>query len=152
MQSPRPAWTIPWLGDQLDVKKQTLVMDFARIMVDDDLVVYLFSGSLQHGFESFKEFFAEDMFGFIVMMDSTRRETFLEVKSILAALQAYDYDHPPYVVAANKQDLLESWTIEDLQIALRMPLLPVPCIAYDKPSALFVLEKIATAILAEYDC
>lgn len=61
---------------------------------------------------------SEGMLGFIVMVDSTRPETFREARSILERFRAYA--PTPYVVAANKQDLNDSWPVEDMRIALRL--------------------------------
>src|SRR6266508_6691365 len=102
------------------VKDQTTVaMDFGRITVDDDLVLYLFGTPGQKRFDFMGEILSEGMLGFIVMVDSTRPETFREARSILETFRAYA--PTPYVVAANKQDLGDAWQTDDLRIALRLP-------------------------------
>ena len=58
------------------------------------------------------------MLGFIVMVDSTRPETFREARKILETFRAYA--PTPYVVAANKQDMPDAWDLEDMRIALRI--------------------------------
>ncbi|MDH3943327.1 MAG: ATP/GTP-binding protein, partial [Anaerolineae bacterium] len=66
------------------IKSQTTVaMDFGRITVDDDLVLYLFGTPGQKRFDFMWEILSEGMLGFIVMVDSTRPETFREARSIL---------------------------------------------------------------------
>src|SRR6187431_880560 len=101
------------------VKEQTTVaMDFGRITVDEDLVLYLFGTPGQKRFDFMWEILSEGMLGFIVMVDSTRPETFREARSILETFRAYA--PTPYVVAANKQDMPEAWPAEDLRIALRI--------------------------------
>ncbi len=47
-------------------------MDFGRITVDDDLVLYLFGTPGQRRFDFMWEILSEGMLGFIVMVDSTR--------------------------------------------------------------------------------
>jgi small GTP-binding protein len=101
------------------VKDQTTVaMDFGRITVDDDLVLYLFGTPGQRRFDFMWEILAEGMLGFVVMVDSSKPETFREAKSILETFRAYA--PTPYVVAANKQDHPDAWSPEDLRIALRI--------------------------------
>src|SRR5690606_34660957 len=61
------------------IKSQTTVaMDFGRITVDDDLVLYLFGTPGQRRFDFMWEILSQGMLGFVVMVDSTRPETFRE--------------------------------------------------------------------------
>src|SRR5260221_9877632 len=115
------------------VKDQTTVaMDFGRITVDDDLVLYLFGTPGQRRFDFMWEILAEGMLGFVVMVDSTKPETFREAKSILETFRAYA--PTPYVVAAHKQDLPDAWPPADLRIALRIEenVKLLPCVAKEK--------------------
>ena len=61
----------------------TIAMDFGRITVDQDLVLYLFGTPGQKRFDFMWEILSEGMLGFIVVVDSTRPETFREARSIL---------------------------------------------------------------------
>ena len=89
--------------EERSVKSATTVaMDFGRITVDEDLVLYLFGTPGQKRFDFMWEILSEGMLGFIVMVDSTRPETFREARSILETFRAYA--PTPFVVAANKQD------------------------------------------------
>ena len=67
----------------------TVAMDFGRITVDDDLVLYLFGTPGQKRFDFMWEILSEGMLGFVVMVDSTRPETFREARSILETFRAY---------------------------------------------------------------
>ena len=49
----------------------TVAMDFGRITVDEDLVLYLFGTPGQKRFDFMWEILSEGMLGFIVMVDST---------------------------------------------------------------------------------
>src|SRR5574337_905966 len=53
----------------------TVAMDFGRITVDNDLVLYLFGTPGQKRFDFMWELLSEGMLGFIVIVDSTRPET-----------------------------------------------------------------------------
>src|SRR5574342_1369073 len=61
----------------------TVAMDFGRITVDEDLVLYLFGTPGQKRFDFMWEILSEGMLGFIGMVVSTRPETFREAKGIL---------------------------------------------------------------------
>ena len=117
------------------IKPQTTVaMDFGRITVDEDLVLYLFGTPGQRRFEFMWEVLSEGMLGFVVLLDSVRPETFREAQDILGVFRSYA--SVPYIVAANKQDLDDAWPPEDLRIALKIPqsIKMVPCVATDKES------------------
>lgn len=138
-------------AERLEKSATTVAMDFGRITVDDDLVLYLFGTPGQRRFDFMWEILAEGMLGFIVMVDSSKPETFREAKSILETFRAYA--PTPYVVAANKQDHDEAWTIEDLRIALRIDdgIKLLPCVARDKESVKNVLLELLYAILEEME-
>src|SRR5512132_4080084 len=81
------------------VKAQTTVaMDFGRITIDKDLVLYLFGTPGQRRFDFMWEILSEGMLGFVVIVDSVRPETFREARSILDTFRGYSA--APYIVAA----------------------------------------------------
>ncbi|MBI3360215.1 MAG: ATP/GTP-binding protein [Chloroflexi bacterium] len=129
----------------------TVAMDFGRITVDADLVLYLFGTPGQKRFDFMWEILSEGMLGFIVMIDSTRPETFREAKSILETFRAYA--PTPYVVAANKQDIEDAWELDDLRIALRLDgaVKLLPCTATNKESVKTVLLELLYSILEEME-
>jgi uncharacterized protein len=129
----------------------TVAMDFGRITVDDDLVLYLFGTPGQRRFDFMWEILSEGMLGFIVMVDSTRAETYREARSILETFRAYA--PTPYVVAANKQDRNDAWELDDMRIALRLDpkVKLLPCVATDKESVKSVLLELLYSILAEME-
>jgi len=134
------------------VKESTTVaMDFGRITVDDDLVLFLFGTPGQKRFDFMWEILSEGMLGFIVMVDSTRPETFREARSILETFRAYA--PTPYLVTANKQDLYDAWDLEDMRLALRLdPAVKIlPCEAMKKSSVKHVLLELLYSILEEMD-
>jgi hypothetical protein len=134
------------------VKESTTVaMDFGRITVDEELVLYLFGTPGQRRFDFMWEILAEGMLGFVVMVDSTKPETFREAKSILETFRAYA--STPYVVAANKQDMPDAWNTDDLRIALRIEegVKLLPCVAKDKESVKAVLLELLYSILEEME-
>ncbi len=134
------------------VKEQTTVaMDFGRITIDKDLALYLFGTPGQKRFDFMWEILSEGMLGFIVMVDSTRPETFREARSILETFRAYA--PTPYVVAANKQDLADAWELEDIRLALRLSpkVKLLPCVATRRETVKSVLLELLYSILAEME-
>jgi uncharacterized protein len=129
----------------------TVAMDFGRITVDDDLVLYLFGTPGQRRFDFMWEILSEGMLGFIVMIDSARPETFREAKHILEIFRGYS--STPYVVAANKQDVIDAWSPDDLRIALKIDrdIKVLPCVATDKESVKNVLLALLYSILEVMD-
>ena len=135
-------------SDAERVKEDTTVaMDFGRITVDDDLVLYLFGTPGQRRFDFMWEILSEGMLGFIVLVDSVRPETFREAKHILEVFKAYA--NTPYVVAANKQDLPDAWSPEDVRIALKIErdVKVLGCVANDKETVKAVLLELLYSIL-----
>ncbi|MEN6409760.1 MAG: ATP/GTP-binding protein [Anaerolineaceae bacterium] len=129
----------------------TVAMDFGRITVDDDLVLYLFGTPGQKRFDFMWEILSEGMLGFVVMVDSTRPETFREARSILETFRAYA--PTPYIVAANKQDSPDAWEMEDIRHALRLDnkVKLLPCVAVNKETVKTVLLELLYSILAEME-
>jgi len=129
----------------------TVAMDFGRITVDEDLVLYLFGTPGQKRFDFMWEILSEGMLGFIVMVDSTRPETFREARGILETFRAYA--PTPYVVAANKQDLPDAWDIDDMRHALRLDskVKLLPCTATDRETVKTVLLELLYSIMAEME-
>ncbi len=137
--------------EEMIKESTTVAMDFGRITVDDELVLYLFGTPGQRRFDFMWEILSEGMLGFIVMVDSARPETFREARSILETFRAYA--PTPYVVAANKQDLKDAWELDDMRVALRLdPKVKfLPCVARDKESVKKVLLELLYTILAEME-
>ncbi len=127
----------------------TVAMDFGRITVDKELVLYLFGTPGQKRFDFMWEILSEGMLGFIVMVDSTRPETFREARGILETFRAYA--PTPYIVAANKQDLDDAWEVGDMRIALRLDpeVKLLPCVSVDKESVKENLLELLQEILME---
>ena len=127
--------------------RTTVAMDFGRITIDDELVLYLFGTPGQKRFDFMWEILSEGMLGFVVLIDSVRPETFREARMILDTFRAYA--PTPYVVAANKQDMEDAWSPEDLRIALKVRpgVKLLPCVATDKESVKNVLLELLYSIL-----
>jgi signal recognition particle receptor subunit beta len=125
-------------------------MDFGRITVDDELVLYLFGTPGQRRFDFMWEILSEGMLGFVVLIDSTKPETFREAKRILQSFESFA--KTPYVVAANKQDMEDAWEPGDIKIVLRLNsnVKVLPCVARDRESVKDILLELLYSILEQY--
>jgi len=128
-------------------RETTVALDFGRISVDKDLVLYLFGTPGQRRFDFMWEILAEGMLGFIVLADSTRPETFKETQEIIELFNTYS--NCPFVVAATKQDMPDAWSPEDIKIVLGLDedVKVLPCVALDKESVKAVLLELLYTIL-----
>lgn len=129
----------------------TVAMDFGRITIDNEMVLYLFGTPGQKRFDFMWEILSEGMLGFVVIIDSTRPETFREARKILETFRAYA--PTPYVVAANKQDCDDAWETDDMRIALRLSseIKLLECVATSKDSVKNILLELLYSILAELE-
>jgi small GTP-binding protein len=114
----------------------TVAMDFGKIRIDDEHELYLFGTPGQFRFDFMWEILGEGALGIIILVDSTDPTTFHEARRIINFFQSR---FPvPMVVGANKQDLPNAWSPEDVRIALDIdeeegiPVIPVSAI--DKES------------------
>jgi signal recognition particle receptor subunit beta len=82
-----------------------------------------------------------------VLVDSVRPETFREARHILEVFKSYA--STPYVIAANKQDLPDAWSPEDVRIALKIDkdVKVLGCVARDKETVKTVLLELLYSIL-----
>jgi len=133
--------------DARGVKAETTVaMDFGRITVDEELVLFLFGTPGQDRFNFMWDILSEGMLGFVVLVDSARPDTFREAKVIVDRFRRYS--PTPYVIAANKQDQQDAWPPEDLRVALRVAdnIKVLSCVATDKESVKNVLLELLYSI------
>ncbi|MCW2570029.1 MAG: small GTP-binding protein, partial [Frankiales bacterium] len=75
----------------------TVAMDFGRITIDRDLVLYLFGTPGQDRFDFMWEILGEGMLGYILLIDSSREDSLDEAVGILAAFRKMA--RVPFVVA-----------------------------------------------------
>jgi hypothetical protein len=94
----------------------TVAMDFGKIRIDEEHELYLFGTPGQLRFDFMWEILGEGALGIIILVDSTDPSTFHEARRIINFFQSR---FPvPMVVGANKQDLPNAWSPEDVRTAL----------------------------------
>ena len=125
----------------------TVAMDFGRITIDRDLVLYLFGTPGQDRFDFMWEVLGEGMLGYVLVLDGDRDESAQEACSILEAFRKMA--KVPFVVVVNRCEGLgpdDEQRIRDvLALDADVPLLPVD--ATDKASVKDVLLTLLHHIL-----
>ncbi len=129
----------------------TVAMDFGRITIDRDLVLYLFGTPGQERFDFMWEILGEGMLGYLLLVDAERDDSLAESIGILSAFRTMA--RVPYVVALNRASALEPEAEERLRDVLQLaPNIPVlPCDATDKESVKAVLLALLYAVLDEVE-
>lgn len=117
----------------------TVAMDFGRITISDDVVLYLFGTPGQERFSFMWETLSEGMLGFVLLVDALESESIEDARSMIAFFK--EMSDVPFVVAANKVTAEEAERVvrlrADLALEEDVPLLPVD--ARDKDSVKAVL-------------
>jgi small GTP-binding protein len=123
----------------------TVVMDFGRVTVDLDTIVYLFGTPGQERFDFMWEILSKNMLGFVVMVDSTNQDGILETGKIITYFK--EISDVPYIIVANKQDLANATHPEKIRdvLGLSNEDQVVPCVATNP----FQASAVIRAILAE---
>jgi small GTP-binding protein len=125
----------------------TVAMDFGRITVSDDVVLYLFGTPGQERFSFMWETLSEGMLGFVLLVDAEDRDSYEDARSMIAFFKSMS--DVPFVVAANKVPAEDVDTLrsvrEMIELEDSVPLLPVD--ARDKESVKAVLLGLLYRIL-----
>ena len=95
----------------------TVAMDFGRITIDRDLVLYLFGTPGQDRFDFMWEILGEGMIGYLLLVDAEREESVQEAASILGAFRTMA--RVPYVVALNRAAGDDHALVESVRYAAR---------------------------------
>lgn len=119
----------------------TVAMDFGRITLSDDLVLYLFGTPGQRRFWFMWDDLVRGAIGSIVLIDTRRLD------DCFAAIDYFEAKGLPFVVAVNEFDGAPRFSIDDIREALAVPA-AVPIVVVDARDAVSVRR--ALIILTEY--
>jgi small GTP-binding protein len=129
----------------------TVAMDFGRITIDRDLVLYLFGTPGQDRFDFMWEILGEGMLGYILLVDSSRPDSLEEAVGILAAFRKMA--RVPFVVALNRSagiDQADEANVRSvLELGDEIPV--VPCDATDRESVKAVLLALLYSVVDQLD-
>ncbi|GHJ42676.1 ATP-binding protein [Catellatospora sp. TT07R-123] len=122
----------------------TVAMDFGRITISDDLVLYLFGTPGQERFSFVWDELSLGALGAVVLADTRR------LKDSWASIGYFEQRQTPFVVAVNCFDDGEQYTPADVQLALNLePQVPVLlCDARRRDSSKQVLVRLVEHVLS----
>ena len=129
----------------------TVAMDFGRITIDRDLVLYLFGTPGQDRFDFMWEILGEGMLGYILLVDASRQDSLDEAVGILAAFRKMA--RVPFVVALNRAEGVTPDDEERVRSVLDLEedVAVVPCDATDRESVKSVLLALLYAVVDSID-
>jgi uncharacterized protein len=129
----------------------TVAMDFGRITIDRDLVLYLFGTPGQDRFDFMWEILGEGMIGYLLLVDADRPESVAEAAAILGSFR--NMARVPYVVALNRATDTDNSLVDRVRTELEIPqdVAIMPCDATDKESVKNVLLALLYAVLDEVE-
>jgi small GTP-binding protein len=129
----------------------TVAMDFGRITIDRDLVLYLFGTPGQDRFDFMWEILGEGMLGYILLIDSSREDSLEEAVGILAAFRKMA--RVPFVVALNHSAGIEPSDEDKVRSVLELgdDVPVVPCDATDRESVKSVLLALLYSVVDQID-
>jgi uncharacterized protein len=121
----------------------TVAMDFGRITIDQDLILYLFGTPGQTRFWFMWDELVKGAIGAIVLVDTRR------LADCFAAVDFFEHRGLPYLVAVNCFDGVQMHKIEDVREALAVgPQVPViTCDARSRESTKNVLITLVEYVL-----
>jgi small GTP-binding protein len=129
----------------------TVAMDFGRITIDRELVLYLFGTPGQDRFDFMWEILGEGMLGYVLLVDASRPDSIEEASSILDAFRRMA--RVPFVVGLNRSDGLdeaeEAKVREQLALDDHIPV--VPCDVTDRESVKSVLLALLYSVVESLD-
>ncbi len=141
------------ISDETRARKTdtTVAMDFGRITIDRDLVLYLFGTPGQDRFDFMWEILGEGMLGYVLLVDSSRADSLDEAVSIREAFRKMA--RVPFVIGLNRAEGLDE--AEEATVRSRLDLeddVPVvPCDVTDRESVKAVLLALLYAVVDSLD-
>jgi signal recognition particle receptor subunit beta len=117
----------------------TVAMDFGRITLDDDLVLYLFGTPGQQRFWFMWDDLVRGAIGAVVMADTRR------LADCFPALDYFESSGLPYMVAVNHFDGSERFEPEDVREALTIPA-HIPVMIMDARRRISVIETLLALV------
>ena len=129
----------------------TVAMDFGRITIDRDLVLYLFGTPGQDRFDFMWEILGEGMLGYILLVDASRQDSLDEAVGILEAFRKMA--RVPFVVALNRSSGVSASDESKVRDVLGLDdeVAVVGCDATDRESVKAVLLALLYSVVDSLD-
>jgi uncharacterized protein len=127
-----------------DKRTTTVAMDFGRVSLDEDLILYLFGTPGQHRFWFMWDDLIRGAIGAVVLVDTRR------LADSFAAIDYFEDRGLPFVVGHNLFHGVQTHQIDQVReaLALRAEVPIVPCDARDRASTKATLIRLVEHALA----
>jgi signal recognition particle receptor subunit beta len=127
-----------------DKRTTTVAMDFGRVSLDDDLILYLFGTPGQHRFWFMWDDLIRGAIGAVVLVDTRR------LADSFPAVDYFEDRGLPFIVGHNLFDGIQTHRVDQVREALavsaEVPI--VPCDARDRASTKQTLIRLVEHVLA----
>jgi len=122
----------------------TVAMDFGRISIDEELVLYLFGSPGQNRFWFMWDDLVRGAIGAVVLVDTRRLE------DCFGPIDFFEHRRLPYLVAINCFDGVQYHNAEDVReaLAISSDIPVVPCDARSRESTKHVLISLVEYVLS----
>ncbi|MFB7460275.1 ATP/GTP-binding protein [Streptomyces sp. NPDC056188] len=127
------------LTDTPDKTTTTVAMDYGRITLDDDLVLYVFGTPGQQRFWFMWDDLVRGAIGAVVLADTRR------LKDCFPALDYFESCGLPYIVAVNHFEGSEQFDPEDVREALSIPA-HIPVMVMDARRRISAIETLLALV------
>ncbi|MEV0125343.1 ATP/GTP-binding protein [Streptomyces sp. NPDC050703] len=127
------------LSDTPEKATTTVAMDFGRITLDDDLVLYLFGTPGQQRFWFMWDDLMRGAIGAVVLADTRR------LSDCFPALDYFESCGLPYIVAVNHFDGSERFEADDVREALTVPE-HIPVLIMDARRRISAIESLLALV------
>ncbi|MEU3344088.1 ATP/GTP-binding protein [Streptomyces sp. NPDC006700] len=127
------------LTETPDKTTTTVAMDYGRITLDDDLVLYVFGTPGQQRFWFMWDDLVRGAIGAVVLADTRR------LKDCFPALDYFESCGLPYIVAVNHFDGSEQFDPEDVREALTIPA-HIPVMIMDARRRISAIETLLALV------
>jgi len=127
-----------------DKRTTTVAMDFGRVSLDADLILYLFGTPGQHRFWFMWDDIIQGAIGAVVLVDTRR------LADSFPAIDYFEDRGVPFIVGHNLFHAVRSHEVDEVReaLALRPDVPIVPCDARDRASAKATLIRLVEHVLA----
>jgi uncharacterized protein len=116
--------SVDMLEDTPEKRTTTVAMDFGRITLDEDLVLYLFGTPGQRRFWFMWDDLVRGAIGAIILVDCRR------LQDSFAAVDFFEHRNLPFLIAVNEFDGAPRYPVAEVRKALTLPE-HIPVIAVD---------------------
>jgi small GTP-binding protein len=129
----------------------TVAMDFGEYITEEGMKIHVFGIPGQERFSFMWPILARNTVGFIYMLDSTDSSRWQEVFQQINLFRKISPD-APFIFVANKQDLPNAMSVEEIRKKLKLPenIKIVPCVATDKEKVLSCLEELLKLVKEKF--